>query len=418
MHFLFLSNFYPPYSNGGYEQLCQEVAQALAGRGHDITVITARSAGQTTIELDGPVRVHRCLELEVEGGLANTVIKLISGRAASERRNVAAVERIIEEGKPDAALIWGMWNVPKSVPATVEHLLPENTAYYFCDYWPTLPDAYIQRLQEPARRTLTRGLKNLMAAVWLPGLQKEPQSSLAFRRTACVSHAVRATMVASGLPMEQAEIIHLGVRPEFPIERQKDSQQLAEGVLRLVYTGRLTAEKGVHTAIEAIKILNEHGHLKISLDIFGRGDPEYVEHLKSVVQNQKLNVQFKGILPRPPLLEQLPNYDILIFPSIWEEPFAHAVLEGMAAGLVVVGTTRGGTGEVLREGETGLTFQAENAIDLAEKIRRLAEDVDLRMQLARRGQTVVMSEFTLEQTVAKLEAFLARVVSRLQPVSG
>jgi glycogen synthase len=416
MRILFLTNIYPPYSNGGYEQLCQEVAQAFTARGHDVTVITSRNGGQTTNESDGLVRVHRCLELELEGGLASTVFKLISGRAASERRNVAMVEGIIEKSKPDAALVWGMWNVPQSVPATVERLLPDNTAYYFCDYWPTLPDAYIQRLQEPSRRKVTRSLKSLLAAVWLPRLKAKSQPSLDFRRTACVSHAVRSTLVAGGLPMEQAEIIHLGVRPEFHVERQKDPPLMAEEVLRLVYTGRLTADKGVHTAIEAVKLLNEYEHMDISLDIFGNGDREYVGHLKSVVQNQQLNVRFKGGLPRPALLEQLPHYDVLLFPSIWEEPFSHAVLEGMAAGLIVVGTTRGGTGEVLRDGETGLAFHAGDAVDLAEKIRRLKEDDDLRNQLATRGRNVVISEFTLERTVAKLEAFLAADVIWSEPV--
>lgn len=117
MRILFLSNFYPPYSQGGYEQLCQEVAQLLAARDHTLCVLTGRTTGAADVEEDGPVRVHRRLELELEGGLSHTIARLaIGGREASERRNVATVERLIDEFQPDAVLIWGMWNVPGLCP--------------------------------------------------------------------------------------------------------------------------------------------------------------------------------------------------------------------------------------------------------------------------------------------------------------
>ena len=41
MRILFLSNFYPPVSRGGYEQWCQEVADGLVARGHEVTVLTS-----------------------------------------------------------------------------------------------------------------------------------------------------------------------------------------------------------------------------------------------------------------------------------------------------------------------------------------------------------------------------------------
>ena len=41
MRVLFLSNYYPPFEVGGYEQLCRDVAERLAERGHTVAVLTS-----------------------------------------------------------------------------------------------------------------------------------------------------------------------------------------------------------------------------------------------------------------------------------------------------------------------------------------------------------------------------------------
>jgi glycosyltransferase involved in cell wall biosynthesis len=78
----------------------------------------------------------------------------------------------------------------------------------------------------------------------------------------------------------------------------------------------------------------------------------------------------------------------------------------MASGLVVVGTTTGGTGEILREGETGLTFAPEDAEGLAEQITRLSLDPDLCYRLAQAGRQNVLENFTLDKMVQEIEAYL------------
>jgi len=41
LRILFVSNYYPPYEVGGYEQLCRDVAMRLAERGHQIQGLTS-----------------------------------------------------------------------------------------------------------------------------------------------------------------------------------------------------------------------------------------------------------------------------------------------------------------------------------------------------------------------------------------
>jgi glycosyltransferase involved in cell wall biosynthesis len=105
----------------------------------------------------------------------------------------------------------------------------------------------------------------------------------------------------------------------------------------------------------------------------------------------------------PAILQQ---FDVLVFPSIYEEPLARIVQEAMAAGLVVVGTTTGGTKEILKDGETGLTFAPEDADYLAEQIARLMNDHDLFCRLAQAGRQTVLENFTLVRMVKEIEAYL------------
>lgn len=406
MRLLFLSNFYPPHSQGGYEQLCREVALLLVERGHEVVVVSGKVRPSAASQYDGPVRVHRLIELEVEGGLARTAAKLLSGgKGRGERRSVAAVKRVIDEFDPDVALIWGMWNVPRVVPAAVESLLP--TAYYLCDYWPTLPNAYLQRLDEQPRSRIGRLPKRLMSAWFRPTLVVEPPIGPLFAHVTCVSQAIRDILTAHGIESSNALIrngIQLSDFVSGVAKRPRDGEPL-----HLVYAGRVTPDKGVSTAIDAVRLLEARESGMVYLTIFGDGETHYLHALRNQVDGERLPVNFRGFIPRAAMPGVLSRASILILPSIVAEALPRVILEAMAAGLVVIGTTTGGTGEVLVEGETGLTFCAGDAADLARQIDRLAGDPELRARLTHTGREVVLRDYSIDHTVDQLEALLCQI---------
>ena len=114
----------------------------------------------------------------------------------------------------------------------------------------------------------------------------------------------------------------------------------------------------------------------------------------------------------PAILQQ---FDVLIFPSIYEEPLARMTQEAMISGLVVVGTTTGGTKEILRDGETGLTFAPGDADGLAEQVTRLVADPDLCCRLAQAGRQTVLENFTLDKMVKEIEVYLQEVINGAIP---
>ena len=412
MRLLFLSNLYPPHANGGYEQLCEETARELARRGHSLCVLTSRPRRECQpCPTDGSgVEVRRLLNLEVEAGVLDTTLRLIRDRQRLEQENLRSLREVVGEFQPDAAMVWGMWNVPRSVPALVESLLPGRVAYYFCDYWPSLPSAYRQQLEAASKRTLTCWPKRAVARLVLPSLSHTSAVPLRIERPICVSHAVRRLLVEAGVPLERAQVVHLGIDlTRFrPLPEDRASLASWRRDFRLVYAGRLAPEKGVRTVVEALAQVPERPGRTVSLDIVGGGDEGYVAELKAMSHRYHLDgrVAFRGRLPRSDMPLILARHDALVFPSEWQEPFAHTVLEAMAVGIPVIGTTTGGTGEVLVESETGLTFPAGDAERLAAQIQRLADDPTLGRRLARAARERVEREFTIERTVDELEDIL------------
>jgi glycogen(starch) synthase len=121
------------------------------------------------------------------------------------------------------------------------------------------------------------------------------------------------------------------------------------------------------------------------------------------------SVTFLGWIEHEEMAGLMRQYDVLLLPSIWPEPFARVVLEGMAAGLVVVATPAGGTGEIVKDGENGLLFAPGDSHDLAEKIGRLLGDLDLRLRLAKAGWQTIVDDFNLPRMIDQYEDYLEEV---------
>jgi glycosyltransferase involved in cell wall biosynthesis len=84
----------------------------------------------------------------------------------------------------------------------------------------------------------------------------------------------------------------------------------------------------------------------------------------------------------------------------------------MACGLAIVGTTSGGSAELLRHEENSLTFAVGDAEALAQRMERLVKEPQMMHRLAESAQQVVRQRFTLEKMVKETEAYLLRVIGQ------
>jgi glycosyltransferase involved in cell wall biosynthesis len=93
---------------------------------------------------------------------------------------------------------------------------------------------------------------------------------------------------------------------------------------------------------------------------------------------------------------------VLLMCTCHQEAFARVVLEAMASGMAVLGTLTGGTGEILEDGVTGLTFPVGDSMALAEQIMRLSNDPQLWLTLSGEGCRVVRERFSMDSMIAEI----------------
>jgi glycosyltransferase involved in cell wall biosynthesis len=208
--------------------------------------------------------------------------------------------------------------------------------------------------------------------------------------------------------------VYISIDPEPFLRDLSGDLQVRDGPLRLLYFGNVIAQKGVHTAIEALGLLARRGLLdRVELTILGAGHPDYEARLRTMAKSLGVDerVHFAGRVEREEVPEWLGRSDVFLFTSTGPEAMARTVMEAMAAGLLVIGTRAGGQKEMLFDGENALTFKEQDAEGLARNIVRALDDPEMRWRLARAGQQLVLDRFSLERMARELEVWFESIAA-------
>lgn len=429
MKILVLTNYYPPHHIGGYGMLCLEVVNGLRARGHEVTILSGKH-GVTQDTVEG--HVHRRLTLESD--LYYYQIRSAWRYPFVKEQNFAILREFVATRQPDLIFIWGMWALTKELAQLAEQLLPGRVAYYLANPWPIDPNLHQVFWDAPATtplRQLAKKTLRLPARFWLRAeWQKTP---LQFQHALCCSIALRDQLLNANTPLQQAPVIYEGIdlvpylaQEPFqatPISSNgygyEQAQTNGNGVhatpvadqptYRLLFVGTLSEHKGVHTTIETLAILRPEERAPFHLTILGSGHPHYEERLRNLVKTHELDawVTFHKPIPRSELPAFLGQYQVLLLPSIWEEPLARIMQEGLAAGMVVIGAATGGTKEIIVHGENGLLFPAADASALADCLRLLVAEPTLAWQIAATGRQTAIEKFAITRMVDDIEHYLA-----------
>ena len=171
----------------------------------------------------------------------------------------------------------------------------------------------------------------------------------------------------------------------------------------LAFAGRLTAQKSLRVAFEALAAMEG-----VALLIAGEGAERPA--LERDVAELRLGdrIRFLGALPRERVVELFAAADASVLSSSWEN-FPHTVVEALAVGTPVIATATGGVAEVVRDGENGLLVPLGDATALAEAIRRFVGDDELRTRL-RAAAAPSVAEYAPERVFAQLEQALLRTL--------
>lgn len=141
--------------------------------------------------------------------------------------------------------------------------------------------------------------------------------------------------------------------------------------------------------IEAMGTVKPH----VDARIYGQRGPATDAYDRQMAQlASEHGVQLMGFVEAPTVMRDI---DVLVQPAE-NESFGRTVVEAMASGLPVVGARGGGVGEIIVEGQTGLTFAPGDGAGLAHAVRRLVDDEALRRKLGATAERHARARYSVE----------------------
>lgn len=209
---------------------------------------------------------------------------------------------------------------------------------------------------------------------------------------------------------ENIAVIHNGIEPRVwrvPARRVVEirEQHAPAGAPLLLFFGRLEYEKGVQDLLAALPRIRRT-HPGTRLVIAGKG--RHLAHLMEQARKLRVRraVDFVGHLPDRTLVATLAAADVTVLPSRYE-PFGIAALEAAAVGARLVASTAGGLGEVVIDGQTGLSFPPGDIDGLATTVRAVLDDPVAARRRAHAAKSRLSSAFDWTEIAAATAAVYA-----------
>jgi glycosyltransferase involved in cell wall biosynthesis len=186
------------------------------------------------------------------------------------------------------------------------------------------------------------------------------------------------------------------------------------GPLLVGIVGRIAPWKGQHLFVQAFADAFPGGPeqaVVVGEPIFGDDEETYFEDLRRLGTTLGLDGRLELAGYREDVAAELGRLDVLVHASVLPEPFGQVVAEGLAAGLPVVAAAAGGPAELIEDDVTGLLYPPGDAGALAECLRRLAADPELRVRLGRAGRERVAA-LSPERVAAQVTAVYRQALVR------
>lgn len=174
--------------------------------------------------------------------------------------------------------------------------------------------------------------------------------------------------------------------------------------------GRLDPKKGFDVLLSACAVLRDRG-VKFHCAIAGEGSE------RETLECMRVNLALEGYVTLLGKLyfDEIRNWyyraDVFAMPSIVtstgdSDGLPTVVVEAMASGLPVVGSTTGGIPEAVHDGKNGFLVPPNDPIALANRVQMLIQRQELRQQMGRNGRRIAETEFDLARKGEKLSSLI------------
>lgn len=423
LHIILPTDAFPPGNVGGSAWSSFTLAQALAQRGHRVTVVLPRRGRRGERRLDqGAIAV-------VEVGYRAPAIPFVQNYFRFERlwqtlaRTIERLAREQSSQRSQPVVIHGQH--AQSIPAAVlaGRRLGLPTVGTVRDYWPfhyfstgLLGDrAPIERFGPAAtaldlllRSGPLRGIAALGALPYVLSHVRRRAALLAEAGAVIAVSRYVAQRLAGLVPQEKLHVIPNPV--DFAtIDRiiAAEPESRIDGPFAL-YAGKLERNKGAHllpaVAAEALK----QGAHRWTLVIAGQGALR--GEIEREISQLELPVRFLDWASHDEVLRLMARCAALIFPSGWAEPLSRVLIEAAALGTPIAALATGGTPDIIEDGVSGLL--AHTAEGLGRALAQLLLHPQRAEELGRQARRAAEQRFAAPTVAARHEALYRALVTR------
>ena len=223
----------------------------------------------------------------------------------------------------------------------------------------------------------------------------------AFTAVVAVSEAVRRRLEAEGI--ESTDVIGNGV----PVRGPADAALAVDPLV--AFAGRLVPEKGADILLAAFaRVAAEVPRAKLLI----AGDGPQRRQLEALAAELGVStaVEMLGHVPREEIERRFSTAWVQAVPGRWEEPFGLVTAEAMMRATAVVASDVGATGEMVRDGASGLLVAPGDVAALAIALTTLLRDPERARRMGRVGRETALQRFTDATCAERFEGLYERLV--------
>lgn len=398
MKIVVINNIYAPYDRGGAEQVVKKTIQDLLKQDHNVVLITGTPDKEEVIT-DNNLIIYRIrpnnIYFYTSGHKHSAIIRLtwhvvnMFNFSASNK-----IKKILTQQNPDIVHTHNLMGLSFLIPNIIrsKQIFHVHTNH---DVQLVEPSGMIIKQKENSWRyngIFTKFYTNLTKKLFgSPDVVISP------------SQFLNNFYDSRGFFKDSKKVV---VRNPIPFTKTQDdciatmlSKDERSVNTKLLYVGQIENHKGIETLVCAFMNVK---NINLQLDILGSGSE--LEKLKKLAHNDN-RIMFHGRASRQKVADFFKKSDVTVVPSLCYENSPTVIFESFFFGVPVLASKMEGIAELIEEGKNGITFEAGNIQELAQKISELDKQ---KLQIMSKNAEQVITDMHRNPYIDQLLAIYKR----------
>ncbi len=171
---------------------------------------------------------------------------------------------------------------------------------------------------------------------------------------------------------------------------------------RFLCIGRMVEEKGFDVMIDAFKSIHQ-AYPKAQLFLAGDGPVRKDLEKRTAEYGLEDKIHFLGWIFPDEIPSLINRSEVVVVPSRWQEPFGLVAIEAALMRRPVIAARVGGLKEIIQNHVTGILFERENVVELAQALSLVLSNPTLGEDLGRAAQQHAVEQFSMERYVEQYD---------------